>query len=387
MAASAQAKRFLDGVYENLLRFLPARDVEQEARDTARTAAEVIATHLPGQSAEAVASFEQRLADLYRSFGEPISKYESRYDFNMVMHVATLLEERTRQAGWPVPDRPLLATMPTGQINAMTLVVPGTDEHLVLFEDQLFLFAHLAAKAVTEVLPFDQNEDGSVGFSLDEGQIAAKIAQRPEVANRFAEMIIGYLAKGRPGAAPQWVQERIPATLTSILVDSAEMFVLGHEYAHISLGHLGERRPVSRFNGTEAADPEEIRYSQAQEIMADIRGLELMMRAQFGRYDVALSYGGADLYFSMSDLLDRAVSLLRHGEEGRTTYTTHPPPAARREVLRQVLTKSVPDDQGQSALQMAGQIQSIVEMLWNGVRGSLLNAHRKGARPLALWKD
>ncbi|WP_258950455.1 hypothetical protein [Lentzea californiensis] len=386
MGASAQAKRYLDSVNENLFRSLPTRDAQLDAR-LAQVTAEFVAAHLPGGSPEELARFEQGLLDQRRSHGEPISKYEDLNTFFILMQVAKELEEYSREGGWPVPERPLLATMPTGQINAMTLIVPGTDEHLVLFERQLFLFAHLAAKAVTEVLPFELQEDGSVNFSIDESRVEANIAQRPEVANRFAEMITAYVARGRPGAAPQFVQDRIPSALTDVLVTSAEMFVLGHEYAHIALGHLGERRPVSRFNGAEDADPEEIHYSQMQEINADVRGVEMMMRVRTGRYGTALSYSGADLFFSMSDLLDRSVSLLRHGEEDRTKYTTHPSPAIRRDTLRYVLAESLPDAEVESALHVAVQIQKITELLWSGMRDKLLAAHRGGLRPLDVWKD
>jgi hypothetical protein len=322
---------------------------------------------------------------------ETISQYESPLLISLLAGLANEMEEAAQRHGFDLPERPLFATLPTGRIETTVIAVKDTNEHLVLFESEFFMFAHTVSQAVAEVLPYTENEDGGVTFSPNPGEVVAHVERRPEITRRFGELVLSYLKTGQPGLAPWRVQDRIPGVLADCLRGSVEMFALGHEYGHLLKGHLGTRSPMLRLGGTGSGtgedDPEEILYGQAQEIEADIEGLQLMLPARQRHWGLALSYAGADLYFTMIDVFHRAVSLLRYGEEGKTSYTTHPAPADRREILRFALAKSAPDDRGETALGLAKNIEAIVEMLWSRLQPGLLDAHRAGARPLGLWQD
>jgi hypothetical protein len=414
--ASEQAQQFLDRLHENVWRGLgrtPRAQSKEDEAAQARIKADAIKNHVDSLPAnmppDMVAStlnglseFEARLA------ATPISKYEDPYTIGLLWHKADLMEEAARRHAFRLPERPLLGTLPTGQINAMTVLVPRTDEHIVLFESQLFMFTHLTAQAVAEVVPYVEQEDGSVIYSTNAAAVEERIEHHPEATRRFGEVIRAYLETLQPGFAAQFDQSAIRGTFAAALSDSAEMFVLGHEYGHVLKGHLGQRNPVSRFSetGSTRAEVEEIRYSQRQELEADIEGLQLMLPPQQVRWGVPLSYASVDFFFTMMDVFDQAISVLRHGEDlinaavleqalsqlrgdgDGNTRTTHPAPVVRREFLRHVFGKSAARDARVSnALEMAGQLQAIVELLWSRLRSALLDAHRAGVRPLDIWTD
>ncbi|MGH3900100.1 MAG: hypothetical protein ACRDTA_18035 [Pseudonocardiaceae bacterium] len=389
--ASEQARQYLDRLHENVFdaySLTPRTPSKEDEEAYARHIEEVLRARtagLPADKAEALRIGMSAYVADWKS--ETISRYESPWDIRGLSMAASELEEAARRRGADLPERPLLGTLPTGRINARTLLVDGTDEHLVLFESQFTTFAYMVAQAIADVLPYTEHEDGGVSFTIEVEEVAARIERRPATTRRFGEMILAYLKTGQPGLAPHRIQERIPNVYAGILSDSIVKFALGHEYGHILYGHVGPRRPVSQLGGTDSDDPEEIQYSQVQEVEADTAGTQYMLLAQRPLYGLPFSYCGADVYFTMMDVFDRAISLLRHGEEGRTLYTTHPAPGRRRATLRDVQKLLEPGDQGKLALDTAKGMQAIVEMLWNRLRGGLLDAHRAGVRPLDIWKD
>lgn len=386
--ASEQATRFLDRLHEDVYTglgiSLPDAGTSRTTMD--KSQAGVVAALTRGLPADQAAAFTEALGALVdQQLATPVSKYEEPGDVGMLHMLAEDLENAARRFDMPVPVRPLLGTLPTGQVNAMTVLVPGTEEHIVLFEREMLLFAHLSAKAIAEAVPVIRHDDGSTEFSYDDGLMRQTLAENPVVIRRFHEVTEAYLLTGRPGNAPQYFQEKPHSDLSTALRGGMELFVLGHEYGHIMREHLGRRQPIGLVNDAGAT---EISYDWQQEFEADLVGGELMIAAQrLSGYDVTMSYLGADFYFTMMDVLKRGLGLLRYGDEDRTTHTTHPPSSDRRDRLRAMMLRSAPPEIGEPAMERGIRVQYLVELLWDQVRPVLYDAHRSGARPLANWRD
>jgi hypothetical protein len=157
----------------------------------------------------------------------------------------------------------------------------------------LFLFALLLSKAVARAMPLRPTEDTGFSFSTDKDHIRQRIDSDDSVVHRFADVLLAYAATGRPGNAEQYFPEAHYGRLAEVLRNSMELFVMGHEYGHIILGHL------SQAESTEStpSGAEEIRYSWTQEYAADFVGANLMLRAMLrDEYDAPLSYWGADFF-------------------------------------------------------------------------------------------
>ncbi|MFD5270376.1 hypothetical protein [Streptomyces sp. NPDC058335] len=390
--ASQQARQFLDRMHENVWEGMDLTPRPPSAADDAE--AERIIEDLLRRQAALVSSEElERLREgLYeneqRLRGMTVSKYENARTMQSLHKLADSLERAGRIAGWRVPERPLLGTLPTGRVNVITLLVPGTGEHLVLFESEFSGFTYLAAKAVAEVLPFRRTPDGGAAFELEPAKVRERLERHPESARRFGELVAAYLETGVPYNAPQYMQDRVRNTWAQMLCDSVQLFALGHEYGHILKGHLGRRRPAVWLGGPDLADPEELAWNNQEEIEADAQGLTLSIAAGQSRgHDVPIGFLGADFYFTMTHVIERAINVLRHGHENTSAEAgTHPPSVLRRMILRHVLSRhSTP--QIEAAIGLGENMEQAVEMLWHDLRPRLLAAHRAGLRPLGQWQD
>ncbi|MEJ2852588.1 MULTISPECIES: hypothetical protein [unclassified Saccharothrix] len=390
-----KASTFLDSLYEAVYRTagLPPPGEQDVTRDPTnlrivRQIHELHSDGLPPEEARVVREAAEQA--LEAAAGNVLSKYEDPFMISILRDVADRVEAACREAGVPLPDRPLLGTLPHGDVNARTMLVPGTGEHLVLFESQLILFAHLAAKAVVEALPLGELDDGRLSFDLDTAHIRAALEAEPRLAARFVEVLLGYAVTGRPGFARQYLQSRKREALTRIFRNALEFFVLGHEYGHIVSRHLGERRLVAGMDigGDDAEElPEEVLYSWKQELEADVRGVEYAIPPTIrAGYDLTLGYAaGPDFYFTLMDVFSRAMQLLRTGTEEVPLATSHPPAALRREALRRSLRDFL-GDAADGPLHLATTLQEVVEGLWAFARPTVLNAREHGVRPRSTWR-
>jgi hypothetical protein len=378
------------------------RAPEDEDALLAELADELLRRHLTLLPADEAGDFTRGVFDeVARMRAGSVSKYEDSFTLNLLSGLADQLERAGREhLGWHMPERPLLGTLPTGRVNALTLLVPGTGEHLVLFESEFTSFAHLAAKAVADVLPVRRTADGGAAISLDLDEVAHGIAQQPEKARRFGELIRAYLETGLPTMAPHSFLDPVQAFWAAMLCHSVELFALGHEYGHILRRHLGERRPAAWLGGPSLSDPEELAYSNQEEVEADASGISLSIAAvqisEEGKINnpVGLGFLGADFYFTMTYVLERAIYVLRHGRERRMIKLASgermPEDAplcwVRRLILRHLLERN-DTAAARDALQVAENVRKVVELLWAGLRPRLLEAHHEGVRPLTRWQS
>src|SRR5947209_14558154 len=122
--------------------------------------------------------------------------------------------------------------------------------------------------------------------------------------------------------------------LASSLARSMERFGRAHEYGHLIAGHLDATQPAA--NPLAGEEVKELVPTGDQEAEADAVGFGLYMEAGLeSGEDHAQSYAGADLFFSVLDVMERALSVLRAGDENhRPRGTAHAEPTARRLALR-----------------------------------------------------
>jgi len=179
-----------------------------------------------------------------------------------------------RIKGLELGRRPLVGHLQTGQLNAVSMLVPGrAGAHLVLFHDQMPLFASKISKAVAWAIPHGPTDaNGMMTFELSMDDVTERIEADPEIAARFADIIVNF-AKGSLDQAGHHLMPPGYFNFARQLCDSLEYFVLGHEYAHILLGHLDTT--AARKGVVPATEAEVLAYSWQQEHAADWMGMIL----------------------------------------------------------------------------------------------------------------
>lgn len=264
------------------------------------------------------------------------------------------------------PSWPVIASLPSGELNAVTYKVPGeVDAHAVFFDEGLMTFVELFSVAAVFALPLSGDDVGH-----DEPEVRRRLAEDPAPAARFLEMLIAYVVGGDPLLAIAEPVDHRWTALGEMCGDAMNLFVLGHEFGHVLARHLDATAPDDAWS---------------QEFQADALGARLSVAALLSRgYHVDRCGMGAELFFGAIDVVDRTVSILRHGDERARADLphTHPPTALRRRFYRtRVLPHVLPEEAVAPATRWCESADLAVSLLWEAVRPGLLDLHRAGVRP------
>lgn len=333
---------------------------------------------------------------LDRILGELSANMPTKYENPLTYRIMMGLADRLKKAGEDLEIKPwpelAIGSLRTGQINALTLAIPRQKEYVVAFEDGVFTYALLLSKIIAQTMKYHFVEDGGVSLSVKEEDISQTIAANPEILSRFTEVVAMYAIYGEPSRARQYIlPDRVQIITSQLLLNSLELFILGHEYGHAIAGHLSSaKRTASLLPGAEAAaeaEAEEIAYAWSQEHEADYIGMHLAIAAMrlAEKVDVALSFWGADFFFSSMDVMDKAVSLLHFGDETRIQLGSHPPHTNRRDFLRESLRRSAGNEVAEGPIGLGQAIEFAVAELWNLARPIIARMHDEGVRPAKVW--
>ncbi|GGV22096.1 hypothetical protein GCM10010260_72890 [Streptomyces filipinensis] len=338
-----------------------------------------VARRMPGVS-------EEQLEHLVRSAMTPPEHWPPRGPYEPLWghRLVHFLADRLELAFEGPFTRPVLGMLATGEINAVTLLAPDSQTHIVVFEDELFNFANLFGKAVALAMPYEVRGDGWIAFSPGIDDVRRHVRESTDAIHRFRDVVLAYVLTGRPSAASPYQTEPVVRAMSSILLDGMELFVLGHEYGHAMAGHVADRTS-RRMLGVGDVDVTEVTWKWEQEALADIIGWKLCVGAMGKKFGLELAHAGVELFFSACEVLDQAVSLLTTGERApHAGSSSHPPIGIRREVVRE----EARDELGERAapiLDMGTTIHEVVEVLWAQTAPVLLDLHRQGVAPDARW--
>jgi hypothetical protein len=318
------------------------------------------------------------------------SPFQDPWWYGLLMDMIHDIEGVLREMSETPRASYLFGSLPTGQVNAMAVQIPNNPYVLFLLEDGLFGFANLVCKAVAGVFPYrGTGEDGQASFGVSMAEIESAIAAKPDAIERFLEVLLAYIVEGNPHKARPYLPEPESAILAACLRESMEVFVLGHEFGHLIRGHIeAGRRKVALFGQTNA---QQILTNWKDEFEADTTGLEILLRVQGKKgFDVSVSFWGADLFFGCIDVVEKAVQILARGrisEENEYLSETHPPTNVRRQMLRDVLRRSLPEDVASPAIVLADVVSHIMEVFWQKYEPIMHKMFSKGVKLSASWSS
>lgn len=288
-----------------------------------------------------------------------------------------------------VLPRPLVGLLNTGQVNAVSMHVPGgSRSHLVLFERGMAQFAGKFSAAFSYALPIKSEGNGSHQFNLNADAVRERIINNPGVLDRFASAVVSYAVNGEFSAGEQFLPPNYNF-LSHRLEKSLECFVLGHEYAHVLLGHL---RSAHTHKGVlPTAETETLAYSWKQEFDADQVGMFLSINAgiDYNKSDIVHGFWGIGLFFDSLEIMDRAVALLQTGDDNARQLGSHPPCDSRKQHLRELLPQMCDTETAsevRAALVVAEAQGQIIRVLWDLTRPILLDLRRRGVPAARTWR-
>lgn len=272
---------------------------------------------------------------------------------------------------------PHFGTVQMGSINAATYSCDN-EEYLIVFEGELMTFCHLLCKIIAKIFPtYDPNENKSLEYYKE--KIVEQINQDQEVVQRFEDLVVAFVTTGRATTAKQYLLDPPYYPFVDHLRLAMEVFIIGHEYAHILLGHVDANYVRKDLAMTDISS---VIFSWDQEHNADFLGLPLMMEGlnNIGYGYSPISYCGAESFFSIFEVLERAKCLIQSGDEEwywRNCSETgqvsdHPSAEMRRNKLRAQMTEIF----GPRSIETSQIIEQIIKILWERIKSGII-ANRK----------
>jgi len=300
------------------------------------------------------------------------TRFERPHQYSILRELKGAIERAADRLSFELPVRPVIGTLPTRSLEPLMMPVPGSNDMVVVVDGSLLTYANLLAKAVAQVLPFDQDADETAPLRLPQDWVT-RLDESGEARRHFLDLMMAAL-EGRPAMAKPYLPDARYEQIAADLCESMELFVLAREYAHLIDGdHRGDRVRRRTVNGQAF---EALAWTGEQELKADSLALLLLLAAA-NEQGASLSWAfwAVDALLASFGILERAAWLSR-GTAGQALPTPLPNVHdERRKVLRELLKHS---EGGEQAVRFADTLQPALDLL-EGSLETRLYEERYGA--------
>lgn len=308
-----------------------------------------------------------RASDKVGELDDPRTRDAVEKTLERVFQVMQLME---------LPDlssKVLISSLSSGAVNA--LVAKGTWDPVVhIFVDaDLLVFVSSVAKIACQCLV---GADGKSLISKAEtdGVLASRDVQETAVDLFRASTLLGYARASKPFVIS-------PHLLNSwhMLNQTMGAFVLGHELAHVLLGHIDDEKAAATVSLPEVENADVLIFSQEAELHADRDGALLAASSAHAYQghsllDIASPY----IFMRALHLLETCKSVF--GREDGGLDSTHPPARLRAAFMREVLISKLPC--GPDLVTVLDRIDEFVEGIANPVMSEMNILKAAGVTPV-----
>jgi hypothetical protein len=248
-------------------------------------------TEAAGSTAEN--SYSSLYNNLIAVLNRPVpTHYEEPNSLAILEGIIKQLENTT---GSTVPRsvKPRFGTLPTGTLNARTVLVPDSLLRLVVINSALFPFCYEYLKIGLKTVTFRNDSDNLIMDYSD--QTFERDARRnKDIIVRLSKLFedVANLRSVRGQERPS--APEVPLLLR--MVNAMEFFFVAHEYGHIALGHLSNQKDIIQLPGLNNQGLTVLRRSWGQEGAADVYAFSLLdkyLSSEEAKNDVR--HAGVDL--------------------------------------------------------------------------------------------
>lgn len=293
------------------------------------------------------------------------SRFQDKITYQIIEQLSVKIIEAAKELNLPIKNIPIFGTLHTEQVNACAIKVSNSEEFIIVFESQLFHFLNRFNKLLIQSLPLKDSRDGQYSFSAKIEDIKLHLDSNPIIQETFNQLMWSFVVEGNVKKAQNWMIEKPWYMMATYTLRATELFIMGHELGHIIKGHLnsdtGNPLQFSDVKGSQ------MNLNWEKEFEADTVGLFLsieVLRKENFREDFCLI--GAELHFIISEIVNKAFSIINNGNEHLTpTSNTHPPVEMRRENIRNSLKSIFNNEQFEDAKFFPDLIEQVLYSLWD----------------------
>ena len=305
---------------------------------------------------------------------EPPTEFEDVNLYRSMWLTLSLAYELLDRRGVKLDSIPLLATLPSGDVNARTVLKRGSPLPIIFFEQGLFQFLYDSTLFFGWCMPLENWRQLAISSSLPN-----PLPNEP--ARYIYNSVCSYVIRGSPATNPlKLARPSVSSIVLGALIQEMELFVMAHELAHLAKGHL--HQPA-----------QDVKTAWLQEYEADEVALSLLCTdARDAGRSWEFSAWACDIALGLINLLSSSVATMAYGQPAlRWISPTHPAPLRRQQNLRnKMLRLGIPGLSWQGALTLGGLqdlTQQLLNALWALFLPNLLDQYAKGVRPCSVWKE
>ena len=298
-----------------------------------------------------------KLQDMNSQLNIPIDE-QDRSTYAIVKRLSENVVQIMNENNVQIPNDIVLGTLPTSDFNAF--VCPFDDgQLLVVLNEGLLGFVYLMGRIVSSFISKKtmDNKDTSETYDVDNNTIKENLVNYKEGHWRFIEIFILYFINKNMWGSKTYIEKDNNLSLSGILWDNAELFIVAHEYSHIVLDHLSNN--TLNFK-KEYLDINSKLYKVIrdwhQEVSADNLALQTVLaysqKVGHGFYG---GYLGVELALACLDVMEKALDI--------GFSQTHPSAKIRKQQIRKALKEMLPE-QYETIVNGSMFIDEIVSYLW-----------------------
>ena len=313
-----------------------------------------------------------------RYFVEPPTPYEEPNLSSCVAeHLDTVLDVLSTSE-WTLPARPLVATLPSGELNARIRRIPATDEAAVLFQHGLLMYLHTFAMVVAMAVPAEWLALPLRAADPDGDEPGGRDATVRAI-DLLAAGLTAYVVHGTPSVPGAPLPTGRALVSAGALGRAMRLFVISHELMHLLLGHLAV--PVADLTTEER---------WRRELDADMAGSSVAARAgEDTGMPLVVGLWACDLALAAFDLVERVVAYLETGSIDGPPSDSHPPPVRRRQELLRTKTEDLMREGLMADSARLGDLTlngaQLVERLFEATGPHWVALREQRVRPSPIW--
>lgn len=299
----------------------------------------------------------KKLKEIAINLNTPISEQDSAGYFILNRHSENIIKV-ANENNIIIPNGIVLGTLPLNYLDAFTCVFPQ-GQRLIALSEGLFLFLYSMGRVVSSFfskINDDENKSYAT-FDFNKDSINENLKTNKKGHELFLETLILYFLYENLSFSKIYYEEDININLSAVLWDTAELFIVAHEYSHIILGHLPAEKNFSKRFLDDNSMLYQIVRNWSEEFSADALAFQLTMaKNQNSGYGLFACYLGIEFLFACLDIIEKIYNV--------EFSETHPSAQMRIENLRRYFKSALPN-KSRTIIDGTSVVQEIMTSLWN----------------------
>lgn len=337
---------------------------------------------------EKTTEYYQSISNKYLSEG--ITEYQDPHEYVVLRQLEEGLRNSLEEYGYKIPERPIIGSVYTPEVNAHVYRFKGIEQKIILFRAGILKYYSFYLRTLMPLMKWEETEDGeNLNCIADQNFAIEVVESNPDVLKGFYQVIrstiLNRFSEELTKEKDYKYYEDYMFYHFARLRASLWSFIVGHEYGHILNGDLDDNKNMNPDDYTVGG--EKITLSHLQEHLADLKGFEIMNREMVEVRGASFLHTMVStcLFFAGIDLLYRTIGDVLEVEYP-SSWTTHPDPIKRWKVIQgQVYENSEDKDYSKYAIQIASNFADIVEVVY-GFNGELVTSLKPYKNEIAqIW--